>query len=102
MLKLPMCPRALIKRNLTVFADWFIFGADKNQPLGLAATLLATLQPGQEVDKSVMNASRFLWICQNNTEGDAKYMAKKLGTLVSEIPRIKLGYLVKISHFYNR
>lgn len=65
-----------------------------NQSLGLEATLLAPVQRGQEVDKSVMNASSFLWICQHNTEDDAKYIARKLGINIKLVPRIPLSYTV--------
>lgn len=49
------------------------WGVLVNQSLGLGATLLATVQRGQEVDKSIMNASTYMYVCQHNTEDDAKY-----------------------------
>lgn len=65
-----------------------------NQSLGLGATILATVQRGQEVDKSVMNASTYLYVCQHNTEDDAKYISKKLGVPVEKIPRIPLRFFI--------
>jgi len=70
------------------------WGVLANQSLGLGATLLATVQRGQEVDKSVMNASTYLYVCQHNTEDDAKYMAKKLGVQIAKIPRVPLQFLI--------
>jgi len=63
------------------------WGVLVNQSLGLGATLLATVQRGQEVDKSVMNAVSYLYVCQHNTDDDARYMAKKLGVKLEGIPR---------------
>ncbi len=68
------------------------WGVLVNQSLGLGATLFATVQRGQEVDKSVMNASSYLYVCQHNTDDDAKYMAKKLGVELSNIPRQPLKF----------
>ena len=68
------------------------WGVLVNQSLGLGATLFATVQRGQEVDESVMNAASYLWVCQHNTDDDAKYMAKKLGVKLNDIPRIPLSF----------
>ncbi len=70
------------------------WGVLVNQSLGLGATLLATVQRGQEVDKSVMNAASYLYVCQHNTDDDAKYMAKKLGVSLAAIPREPLCFLL--------
>ncbi len=70
------------------------WGVLVNQSLGLGATILATVQRGQEVDKSVMNASTYLYVCQHNTEDDAKYIAKKLGVPMTKIPRVPLEFLI--------
>lgn len=70
------------------------WGVLVNQSLGLGATLFATVQRGQEVDKSVMNAASYLYVCQHNTDDDAKYMAKKLGVAITAIPREPLRFLV--------
>ncbi len=70
------------------------WGVLVNQSLGLGATLLATVQRGQEVDKSIMNASTYMYVCQHNTEDDAKYMAKKLGVPTGTIPRVPLQFLM--------
>jgi len=70
------------------------WGVLVNQSLGLGATLFATVQRGQEVDKSVMNASSYLYVCQHNTDDDAKYMSKKLGVKPEMIPREPLQFLV--------
>ncbi len=70
------------------------WGVLVNQSLGLGATLFATVQRGQEVDKSVMNAASYLYVCQHNTEDDAQYMAKKLGVVKTKIPRVPLQFLV--------
>ncbi|MBX2809765.1 MAG: hypothetical protein KTR20_14160 [Cellvibrionaceae bacterium] len=70
------------------------WGVLVNQSLGLGATLLATVQRGQEVDKSVMNAASYLYVCQHNTDDDAKYIAKKLGVPLTCIPRDPLKFLV--------
>lgn len=68
------------------------WGVLVNQSLGLGATLFATVQRGQEVDKSVMNASSYLYVCQHNTDDDARYMSKKLGVELSAIPRKPLCF----------
>lgn len=70
------------------------WGVLVNQSLGLGATLLATVQRGQEVDKSIMNASSYMYVCQHNTDDDAKYMAKKLGVDYAKIPRKPLEFLI--------
>lgn len=70
------------------------WGVLVNQSLGLGATLLATVQRGQEVDKSIMNASTYMYVCQHNTEDDAKYMSKKLAVPVNKIPRIPLAFMM--------
>jgi len=70
------------------------WGVLVNQSLGLGATVFATVQRGQEVDKSVMNASSYLYVCQHNTDDDAKYMSKKLGVKLEVIPREPLQFLV--------
>jgi len=70
------------------------WGVLVNQSLGLGATILATVQRGQEVDKSVMNASTYLYVCQHNTEDDARYMARKLGVDIETIPRLPLRFLI--------
>ena len=68
------------------------WGVLVNQSLGLGATLFATVQRGQEVDKSVMNAASYLYVCQHNTDDDARYMAKKIGVNVNQIPRKPLTF----------
>ncbi len=68
------------------------WGVLVNQSLGLGATLFATVQRGQEVDKSVMNAASYLYVCQHNTDDDARYMAKKLGVNINQIPRKPLAF----------
>ncbi len=70
------------------------WGVLVNQSLGLGATLFATVQRGQEVDKSVMNAASYLYVCQHNTDDDARYMAKKLGVELNAIPREPLKFMV--------
>ena len=70
------------------------WGVLVNQSLGLGATIFATVQRGQEVDKSVMNAASYLWICQHNTESDVEYMAKKIGVNPKKIPRAPLKFIV--------
>lgn len=64
-----------------------------NQGLGLGMTLLATVQRGQEVDKSIMNNASYLYICKHNTQSDAEYIADKLGVAIHDIPREKLRFI---------
>ncbi len=73
------------------FGYW---GVLVNQSLGLGATLLATVQRGQEVDKSIMNNATYLYVCQHNTESDVKYVAGKLGVSIDKIPREPLRFIV--------
>lgn len=70
------------------------WGVLVNQSLGLGATLLATVQRGQEVDKSVMNACSYVYICQHNTDDDARYAAKKFGVAITQIPRKPLEFMI--------
>lgn len=70
------------------------WGVLANQSLGLGATLFATVQRGQEVGKSVMNAATYLHVCQHNTDDDAKYVAKKLGVELTIIPREPLRFIL--------
>ena len=41
-----------------------------------------------------MNASTYFYVCQHNTDDDAKYMAKKLGVDLTMIPREPLRFLM--------
>lgn len=70
------------------------WGVLVNQSLGLGATLLATVQRGQEVDKSIMNNATYLYVCQHNTDDDARYMANKIGVNVSLVPRVPMQFLI--------
>ncbi len=69
------------------------WGVFVKRSLGLGATIFATVQRGQEVEKSVMNAASYLWICQHNTKDDVQYMAKKIGVITTLTPRQPLKYL---------
>ena len=60
----------------------------------MGATLLATIQRGQEVDKSMMNNATYLYICQHTTDDDAKYMARKIGIPTDIVPRIPMRFLI--------
>lgn len=82
---------AAVTNSGKAFGYW---GVLINQSLGLGATLLATVQRGQEVDKSIMNNATYLHICQHNTESDAKYMANKIGVNIKEIPREPLKFII--------
>ena len=70
------------------------WGVLVNQSLGVGAAILAAVQRGQEVDKSIMNASTYMYVCQHNAEDDARYMAKKLGVPLNKIPRKPLHFLI--------
>jgi len=39
-----------------------------------------------------MNAASYLYVCQHNTDDDARYMAKKLGVNINQIPRKPLAF----------
>ncbi len=41
-----------------------------------------------------MNASTYIYVCQHNTEDDARYMSKKLGVATIKIPRVPLHFLI--------
>lgn len=82
---------AAVTNSGKAFGYW---GVLINQSLGLGATLLATVQRGQEVDKSIMNNATYLHICQHNTESDAQYMAKKIGVNIETIPRVPLVFII--------
>ena len=41
-----------------------------------------------------MNAASYLYVCQHIADDDAKYMAKKLGVKINEVPREPLNYLL--------
>lgn len=69
------------------------YGVLINQVLEYGATILATVQRGQEVDKTIMNSATYLQVMHHGTDSDAMYIAQKLGCDVSEIPREKLKFL---------
>ena len=64
-----------------------------NQGLAFEPTIIATVQRGQEVDKSVMNNATYLHLCMHNTDDDAQYVAKKLGIALEQVPRQPLAFL---------
>lgn len=76
---------------IKAFGYW---GVLVNRSLGLGTTILATVQREQEVDKSIMNAATYLYVCQHNTEDDALYMSKKLGVDKTKIPRVPLQFMI--------
>jgi hypothetical protein len=41
-----------------------------------------------------MNAASYLWVCQHNTDDDARYMAKKIGVELVAIPRVPLKFMI--------
>lgn len=64
-----------------------------NQCLAYGVTILATVQRGQEVDKTLMNNATFLHITKHNTVDDQIYIAAKLGIDADEIPSKPLHFL---------
>lgn len=64
-----------------------------NQGLAYEPLILATVQRGQEVDKSVMNNCSFIHVCMHNTDDDALYISRKLGVDIDLIPREKLQFI---------
>lgn len=63
-----------------------------NQGLAYEPLILATVQRGQEVDKSIMNNASFIHVAMHNTDDDAAYIAKKLGVDIDLVPRQKLEF----------
>ncbi len=63
-----------------------------NQGLAYEPLILATVQRGQEVDKSVMNNASFVHVCMHNTDDDAEYIARKLGVDIDLVPRKPLEF----------
>ena len=64
-----------------------------SQGLAFQPTIYATVQRGQEVDKSVMNNATYLHITRHNTTDDQEYIAKKLGCDVCLIPGEPLKFI---------
>lgn len=64
-----------------------------NQGLAYGVLILATVQRGQEVDKTLMNNATFLHITKHNTLSDRLYIASKLDIDVDEIPVDALKFL---------
>lgn len=64
-----------------------------NQGLAFEPTILATVQRGQEVDKTIMNNASFIHVTRHNTTDDQAYIAFKLGIDPDEIPTEKLKFL---------
>lgn len=69
------------------------WGRLTNQGLAYGITIFATVQRGQEVDKTLLNNASFIHVCRHSTDDDCEYIAKKLGVDLSEIPRKKLEFL---------
>lgn len=65
-----------------------------NQGLGYEMVLQATVQRGQEVDKTVINNATAINVFQHSTEQDAQSMADRIGVDVSEIPRKPMEFIV--------
>lgn len=63
-----------------------------NQGLAYEPLILATVQRGQEVDKSIMNNASFIHVAMHNTDDDAAYIARKLGVDIDLIPRKPLEF----------
>lgn len=63
------------------------------QGLKYGPKILATVQRGQEVDKTVMNNATFLHIARHSTEKDRAYIADSLGLSISDIPPEKLQFI---------
>lgn len=62
------------------------------QGLKYGPKILATVQRGQEVDKTLVNNATFLHVARHSTEKDRAYIADSLGISVSEIPQEKLKF----------
>jgi hypothetical protein len=65
-----------------------------NQGLGFGMVLQATVQRGQEVDKTIINNSTAINVFQHATEQDAQSMADRIGVDISEIPRSPMEFIV--------
>lgn len=65
-----------------------------NQGLGFGMTLQATVQRGQEVDKTVINNATAINVFQHSTDQDAQSMAERIGVDISEIPRKPMEFIV--------
>lgn len=63
-----------------------------NQGLAYGLTIFATVQRGQEVDKTIMAAASFLHVTMYNIQDDRDYIAGKLGIPVEEIPTKPLEF----------
>ncbi|MDG4812750.1 hypothetical protein P8629_06985 [Hydrogenovibrio sp. 3SP14C1] len=64
-----------------------------NQGLAFNPVIMATVQRGQEVDKTIINNATAINIFQHSTETDAENMAKRIGVDVSEIPREPMEFI---------
>lgn len=64
-----------------------------NQGLEYGINILGTVQRGQEVDKTVMNAASFIHIMQHATETDASYISMKTGIPLEKIPREPMQFV---------
>ena len=62
------------------------------QSLAYGPTIIATVQRGQEVDKTILNFATHVHVMRHQTESDRNYIASQLGVSVSEIPRDKLEF----------
>lgn len=69
------------------------WGKVVNQGLEYGINILGTVQRGQEVDKTVMNAASYLHIMQHATEGDAFYIHDKTGIPFDKIPREPMKFV---------
>lgn len=64
-----------------------------NQSLAYGITILATVQRGQEVDKTLVNNATFLHITRHATIKDQLYISSSLGIDAQEIPNEPLKFL---------
>lgn len=64
-----------------------------NQGLGYEMVLQATVQRGQEVDKTVINNATAINVFQHSTDTDAQSMAERIGVDVAKIPRKPMEFI---------
>lgn len=64
-----------------------------NQGLAYGIIIMATVQRGQEVDKTLMGAASFVHVTMHGIQDDRDYIAGKLGVSVDEVPNKPLEFL---------
>ncbi len=71
--------------------DW---GRLVSQSLAYGPIIFATAQRGQSIDNDLINNASFLYVTQHGTDEDKRYMVKKIGGDITQLPANPYEFIV--------